>query len=184
MRIGYARVSTSDQKLDLQIDALQAAGCDDIFEDKASGAGIQRTGLNAALAALQPGDTLVVWKLDRLGRSVKDLVTLLSDLQDRGVDFKSLQDSIDTNSSMGRFFVYVLAAFGEMERDLLKERTLAGVQAARSRGRFAGRPRKMTKDKISVAVKLRDEGTPIRDIAHALGVSDPTVYRILADARA
>jgi DNA invertase Pin-like site-specific DNA recombinase len=177
MLIGYARVSTQDQNLDLQIDALTKAGCKKLFDDKISGSSKERPGLTKALEMLREGDTLVVWKLDRLGRSVKNLVDLVSDLHKQGVQFKSLTDAIDTGTPSGRFFFHVMASLAEMERELTVERTRAGLEVARKLGRKGGRKRKMTDSKIESAKKLLANGVPPCDVAHNLGVSVPTLYR-------
>lgn len=177
MLIGYARVSTTDQNLDLQIDALTKAGCDKIFDDKISGSRAERPGLARAMELLRKDDTLVVWKLDRLGRSVKNLVDLVADLQKQGIHFKSLTDSIDTGTPSGRFFFHVMASLAEMERELTAERTRAGLEVARQLGRKGGRKRQMTDSKIESAKKLLANGIPPRDVAANLGVSVPTLYR-------
>jgi len=177
MLIGYARVSTLDQHLDLQIDALSKAGCSRLFEDKMSGSRAERPGLAKALEMLREGDTLVVWKLDRLGRSVKHLVDLVGQLHQQGVQFKSLTDAIDTGTPSGRFFFHVMASLAEMERELTTERTRAGLEVARQLGRKGGRKRKMTDSKIASAKKLLANGVPPRDVAKNLGVSVPTLYR-------
>jgi DNA invertase Pin-like site-specific DNA recombinase len=177
MLIGYARVSTQDQNLTLQIDALTKAGCEKIFEDKGSGTRAKRPGLTKALELMRTGDTLVVWKLDRLGRSVKHLVDLVAGLQKQGVQFKSLTDAIDTGTPSGRFFFHVMASLAEMERELTVERTRAGLEMARQLGRKGGRKRLMTDSKILSAKKLLANGVPPRDVAKNLGVSVPTLYR-------
>jgi len=177
MLIGYARVSTQDQNLDLQTEALHKAGCKKIFEDRASGNRAERPGLAQARESLREGDTLVVWKLDRLGRSVKHLVDLVGELQKKGVQFKSLTDSIDTGTASGRFFFHVMASLAEMERELIVERTRAGLEVARQLGRKGGRKRQMTDSKIKSAKKLLASGVPPRDVAGNLGVSIPTLYR-------
>lgn len=177
MFIGYARVSTQDQNLALQHDALKKAGCEKIFGDKTSGSRSERPGLNNILEILRKGDTLVVWKLDRLGRSVKHLVNLVGDLAKQGIHFKSLTDSIDTSTPSGRFFFHVMASLAEMERELTVERTRAGLEIARKLGRKGGRSRKMTDSKIGSAKKLLANGVPPRDVAKNLGVSVPTLYR-------
>ena len=177
MLIGYARVSTQDQNLDLQVDALIKAGCQKIFDDKISGSRSERAGLAKALEMLRDGDTLVVWKLDRLGRSVKNLVDLVGELQNQGIQFKSLTDAIDTSTPSGRFFFHVMASLAEMERELTVERTRAGLEVARQLGRKGGRSRKMTDSKIESAKKLLANGVPPRDVAKNLGVSVPTLYR-------
>lgn len=177
MLIGYARVSTQDQNLDLQIDALTKAGCKKVFEDKISGSRAERPGLTKTLEMLRDGDTLVVWKLDRLGRSVKNLVDLVGELHRHGVQFKSLTDAIDTGTPSGRFFFHVMASLAEMERELTIERTRAGLEVARQLGRKGGRKRQMTDSKIESAKKLLTNGVPPRDVAKNLGVSVPTLYR-------
>lgn len=182
MLIGYARVSTQDQNLALQREALTQAGCEKILEDRLSGSRAERPGLTQALGELRAGDTLVVWKLDRLGRSVRNLIDLVSGLQDRGVQFRSLTDAIDTGTTSGRFFFHVMASLAEMERDLTIERTRAGLEAARKLGRKPGRKRRMTESKIASARKLLDNGTPRREVAEHLGVSLPTLYRWIPGA--
>ncbi len=177
--IGYARVSTQDQNLELQAEALAKAGCKKIFEDRASGSRAERLGLAQARENLRAGDTLVVWKLDRLGRSVKQLVDLVGQLQKEGVQFKSLTDSIDTDTPSGRFFFHVMASLAEMERELIVERTRAGLDVARQLGRTGGRKRLMTDGKVKAARKLLSSGVPARDVASNLGVSVPTLYRWL-----
>ena len=177
MLIGYARVSTHDQNLELQREALTKAGCRKIFEDKVSGTRAERPGLVRALEILREDDTLVVWKLDRLGRSVKQLVDLVGDLHKQGIQFKSLTDAIDTGSPSGRFFFHVMASLAEMERKLTVERTRAGLEVARQLGRKGGRKPKMTNSKIESARKLLARGIPPRDVAKNLGVSIPTLHR-------
>ena len=177
MLIGYARVSTQDQNLDLQSEALTKAGCEKIFNDKISGSRAERPGLTKALEMLREGDTLVVWKLDRLGRSVKNLVDLVGELHQQGIQFKSLTDAIDTGTPSGRFFFHVMASLAEMERELTVERTRAGLEVARQLGRKGGRRRQMTESKIESAKKLLASGIPPRDVATNLGISVPTLYR-------
>ena len=184
MPIGYVRVSTEDQNLTLQLDALKQNGCVRVFTDKIGGARAERPGLNEALSHLRGGDTLVVWKLDRLGRSVKGLVDLVNTLEERGVHFRSLTDGIDTKTPAGRFFFHIMASLAQMERELVIERTRAGLAAARKLGRIGGRKRRMTDTKIKAARRLLTGGTPPRDVAENLGVSVPTLYRWLpASAR-
>ncbi|MFD1211158.1 recombinase family protein [Arthrobacter sp. GCM10027362] len=178
-RIGYARVSGRDQKLDLQRRALRDAECDRIFEDTASGAKSQREQLSRALDNLREGDTLVVWKLDRLGRSVKDLIGFVGELSSRGIGFVSLTESIDTTTASGRFFFHVMASLAQMERELMIERTQAGLVAAREQGRFGGRKRLMDASKVTAARKLLAQGMPAKEVASNLGVSVPTLYRWL-----
>lgn len=177
MLIGYARVSTKDQNLELQHQALIHAGCEKVFDDKMSGTRAERPGLASALAMLREGDILVVWKLDRLGRSVKHLVDLVGALHRQGVQFKSLTDSIDTSTPAGRFFFHVMASLAEMERELMVERTCAGLEAARLLGRKGGRKRQMTDSKVASAKQLLTSGVPPKEVARNLGVSLPTLYR-------
>jgi DNA invertase Pin-like site-specific DNA recombinase len=178
MLIGYARVSTQDQNLELQRKALIDAGCEKIFDDKVSGSRSERPGLAQALGILREGDILVVWKLDRLGRSVKHLVDLVGELREQGIQFRSLTDSIDTATPSGRFFFHVMASLAEMERELTVERTRAGLEVARSLGRIGGRKRRMTDSKIESAKKLLASGVPPREVAlHWLTTSLPTLYR-------
>jgi DNA invertase Pin-like site-specific DNA recombinase len=154
MIVGYARVSTSDQTLDLQKDALRAAGCKQIFEDILSGSRADRPGLAEALRFVRPGDTLVVWKLDRLSRSLRHMLELAALLQERGVAFKSLQDQIDTTTSIGKFFFHLMGAIAELERDIVRERTQAGLAAARARGRHGGRRNVLTPRQIATGQSL------------------------------
>jgi DNA invertase Pin-like site-specific DNA recombinase len=179
MLIGYARVSTQDQNLDLQIDALTNAGCKKIFHEKTSGSRAERPEFSKTLGAMREGDTLVVWKLDRLGRSVKNLVDLVGELHKQGIQFKSLTDSIDTGTPSGRFFFHVMASLAQMERELTVERTRAGLETARKLGRKGGRKRRMTDSKIESAKRLLANGMPPRDVALNLSVSIPTLYRWL-----
>lgn len=177
MLIGYARVSTEDQNLQLQLQALNDAGCERIFSDKKSGTQTLRKGLEDALSHLRTGDTLVVWKLDRLGRTVKQLVDLVTELELKAINFKSLSDNIDTISSAGRFFFHVMASLAQMERELIVERTKAGLAAARKLGRTGGRRRIMTDSKIKSAKKLLKTGMLPKDVADDLGISLATLYR-------
>ena len=178
MMIGYARVSTEDQNLDLQRDAL--AGAEKIFEDRASGARDDRPGLADALSHLRKGDCLVVWRLDRLGRSMRSLIDFVENLRERGIDFRSINEGIDTTSAAGRFFFHVLAALAQMERELIRERTNAGLAAARARGRKGGRRPKLSAKQIAHARKLlEDRNTTIKDVAATFGVNRATIYRAL-----
>ena len=177
MFIGYARVSSTDQNPGLQRNALEKAGCEKIFEDKVSGARADRPGLGQAMDLLREGDTLVVWKLDRLGCGIKQLVDLINDLHGKGIQFKSTTDAIDTGTASGRFFFHVMASLAEMVRELTMERTRKGLEAARRLGRKGGRKRQMTDSKIESAKKMLANGVPPRDVAHHLGVSIPTLYR-------
>lgn len=178
--LGYARVSTGDQDAALQQDALKAAGCYRIFTDTASGSLESRPELTKVLDQLRPGDTLVVWRLDRLGRSIRHLIDQLAALQERGIGFRSLQEAIDTTSSGGRLVFHVFAALAEFERDLIRERTNAGLQAARARGRVGGRPPLLTKDKLRTARRMYEQkDMTVAKIGEVLGVSRTTVYRAL-----
>lgn len=184
MRIGYARVSTEDQNLALQTDALEKGGCDRLFTDKASGSRADRPGLKEALSHLRAGDTFVVWKLDRLGRGVKGLVDLVTDLEAKQIHFQSLTDKIDTSTPAGRFFFHVMASLAQMERELIIERTRVGLEAARRKGRVGGRKRRMTESKVESARHLLANGAAPGEVAQNLGVSVPTLYRWLpASAR-
>jgi DNA invertase Pin-like site-specific DNA recombinase len=177
MLIGYARVSTLDQNLDLQLDALTAAGCEKIFTDKMSGANA-RPGLDEALSFLRPGDLLVVWKLDRLGRRTVQLLQLIEALNARGIGFKSLSNAIDTTTPEGMFIYRISSSFAELERHLARERTMAGLQAARARGRKGGRRPRLTPDQAKLATKMLDDPTNrVNDILAAFHVPRSTLYR-------
>src|SRR5271165_4972179 len=178
MLIGYARVSTSDQTLALQLDALTKAGCAKIFTDTASGAQTERPGLNQALSYVRPGDTLVVWRLDRLGRSLKDLIERITELQSRNIGFKSLTEAIDTTTSGGKLIFHIFGALAEFERELIRERTQAGLSAARARGRTGGRPKALSGQKVVMAQKLyRDKSNSIGEICKTLNIARATLYR-------
>ena len=177
MYVGYARVSTTEQNLDLQVEALQKADCKKVYEDYVSGSRNERPGLQKALEQLREGDTFVVWKLDRLGRNVKGLIEFIAQLEKNNIHFKSLTDHIDTSTPTGRFFFHIMASLAQMERETIIERTRAGLDAARSRGRVGGRKRRMTVSKIESAKQLLTSGVPPREVASNLGVSIPTLYR-------
>lgn len=180
MRYGYARVSTSDgrQTLDLQLDALRAAGCTKIFEDRMSGVRSDRPGLRSLMEVAQAGDSVVVYKLDRLGRSVQGLLSAVIELQNRGVAFVSLTEAIDTTTPSGRFLMTVMAALAAMERDLIIERTRAGLAAARSRGRVGGRPSKLSDEQIRMARQLlEDPANSVASICRSLSIGKATFYR-------
>jgi DNA invertase Pin-like site-specific DNA recombinase len=179
MLFGYARVSTTDQDLALQRDALTAAGCERIFTDTIIGTSTERTGLAKALAALSAGDTLIVCKLDRLGRSVAHLVQLIADLGAREVAFRSLSDPIDTASAGGRLILHIMGALAEFERSLIVERTQAGLKAAKRRGRKLGRPVKLSKAQIAHARALLASGADGRTVASSFGVARSTLYAAL-----
>ena len=182
MLIGYARVSTQDQNLNLQIDALKQAGCQKIYDDKISGTKDNRPGLEKALNDLRAGDTLVVWKLDRLGRTLKGLIHLVTDLNEKDIEFKSLKESIDTGASTGKLIFHIFGALAEFERDIIVERTKAGLEAARARGRRGGRKKKLTPAKIELAKKLHaDKTQSIQDICDMLDISRMTLHRYVID---
>lgn len=172
MKIGYIRVSTQEQNKSLQRDALKKAGCEKYFSDTMTGVKFERKGLEKALAFLRPEDTLVVWKLDRLGRSLKDLIETLNLLSERGVDFLSLTENIDTSTPGGKLIFHLMGALAEFERDLIRERTLAGLAAARARGRIGGRPRKASDGKVALARRLyQDSDHSIAEICSMLELS-------------
>lgn len=177
MLIGYVRVSTNDQNTALQRNALESAGCELIFEDKMSGKNSERPGLKKVLRTLSAGYTLVVWKLDRLGLSMRHLVVLVEELRDRGINFRSLTDSIDTSTPMGRFFFHVMGALAEMERELIVERTRAGLAAARAEGRVGGRRSKLTDEQWAQAGRLIAAGEPRQRVAIIYDVWVSTLYK-------
>lgn len=179
MRVGYARVSTQDQKLDLQRQALQVAGCDLIFEDHISGTRAKRPGLDKLLAKLAPGVVVVVWRLDRLGRSLSHLVEVLKVIESKGAGFVSLNEAIDTTSASGRLVFHMMAALAEFERSLIVERTQAGLAAAKARGAKLGRRRKLTPKQVAHGRALLDAGETGHAVAQSLGVSRATLYRAL-----
>lgn len=180
MLIGYVRVSTSDQNLDLQLDALKQVGCDKIYKDIASGAKDDRIGLAEVLNYIRKGDTLVVWRLDRLGRSLRHFIDTINQINDQGSYFRSLQESIDTSTSGGKLIFHIFGALAEFERDIIRDRTKAGIEAARKRGKFGGRPKKMDGKKLALAKTLMaDKSNSINDICEILHVSKATLYRCL-----
>ena len=180
MKIGYARVSTTDQNLSVQIDGLEKEGCVKIYKEKLSGVKKDRPELQKLLAELRPGDTLVVWKLDRLGRTVKQLLDLIENLKGQGIHFKSIKDKIDTTTATGTFFFHIMASFAQLERELILERTMAGLNAARARGRFGGRPLVHNNDKKEMAYEMymKNEKT-VQEIADALDMGRVTIYRYI-----
>jgi DNA invertase Pin-like site-specific DNA recombinase len=178
MLIGYARVSTHDQTLNLQLDSLKNAGCEQIFTDQISGTKAERPGLQEAFSHLSAGDTLVVWRLDRLGRSLRHLIDTITHLQEQGIGFKSVQENIDTTSSGGKLIFHIFGSLAEFERDLIRERTTAGLEAARSRGRVGGRPRTLDEKKAAIAHALYNERKhAVSEICQTLGISRATLYR-------
>lgn len=180
MLIGYARVSTDDQNLDLQQDALKKAGCERIYEDRLTGAKADRPGLKRTLEDARKGDTIVVWRLDRLSRSLKDLIEIVALLEAKGTGLKSLQESIDTTVSSGKLVFHIFGALAEFERNLIRERTQAGLVAARARGRKGGRPKALNQDKQALAVKLYGEKKhTIEQICKMMSISKPTLYKYI-----
>jgi DNA invertase Pin-like site-specific DNA recombinase len=180
MLIGYARISTDDQKLDLQKDALTQAGCSRIYEDCVSGSKSDRPGLIKALVAARTGDTLIVWRLDRLARSLEDLIEIMGVLADKGIELQSLAEAITTASSTGKLIFHIFGALAEFERALIRERTQAGLQAARARGRKGGRPKALNPQKRQLAIKLYNERQhTIKEICSLMGISKPTLYKYL-----
>jgi DNA invertase Pin-like site-specific DNA recombinase len=180
MLIGYARVSTYEQTLNLQQDALTTAGCNKIFTDTASGAKAERKGLDEALNYVRKGDTLVVWRLDRLGRSLPHLIATMTNLEGRGIGFKSLTENIDTTTSGGKLIFHIFGALAEFERNLIRERTQAGLAAARERGRIGGRPKALTGKRLSIAQSLYDDPkNSIPEICRTLKISKVTLYRYI-----
>ena len=176
--VGYARVSTADQAAHLQTDALHDAGCERVFEEVASGAKTDRPALRDAIDYVRDGDVLAVWRLDRFGRSLKDLIHNVGELRDKGVGFRSLTEGIDTTTPTGTLVFHIFGALAEFERELIRERTHAGLRAARARGRKGGRKPKMTRRKVEAASKLlADPETSIEDICETIGVSRATLYR-------
>lgn len=184
MKIGYARVSTTDQYLRMQEDALKSAGCEEIFTDVASGAKTQRPGLDKALEYVREGDTLVVWKLDRLGRSIQHLIQLITSLNERKIGFKSLQENIDTSTSGGKLIFHMFSALAEFERDLIQERTQAGLKAARARGKMGGRPPLLDNRQINRMIEMYDEQkNTVAEICKIYDISRPSFYNYLKKNR-
>ena len=183
MKIGYARVSTFQQNLDLQLDALKKEGCEKIYTEKASGAKAERPELQDLLDNLRKGDVVVVWKLDRLGRSLKHLVELVEQLTEKGVGLKSLNDPIDTSTSHGKLVFNIFASLAEFERDIIRERTMAGLSAARARGRVGGRPKGLSEEaqKTAMAAEIlyKEQELSVADICKKLDISKSTLYRYL-----
>ena len=184
MLIGYARVSMQDQNLDLQRDALNKNGCEKIFVDQVTGAKSSRPGLDRAMDALRKGDTLVVWRLDRLGRSLKHLIEFVGNLEEKNISFKSLQESIDTTTSGGKLIFHIFGALAEFERNLIRERTYAGLTAARARGRTGGRPKALNTQKRKLAIKLYTEKVhTVNQVCKIMGISKMTLYRYIEDEK-
>ena len=177
---GYARVSTGSQNLDHQLDALKSAGCDRIYTDQISGSIKERPGLDQLLEDIEPGDKVKVLRLDRLGRSMKDLLDIVNHFQDKNIEFISITESITTDSVNGRFFFHLAAALSEMEKELLRSRTKMGLEAARRRGRFGGRPKVINKDLILKITKMLNSNFSVTEIAKTLSISRSTIYRALS----
>lgn len=184
MNIGYARTSTTDQNTDLQIDALNDADCIKVFQEKASGAQRDRPELKAALEYAREGDTIVVWKLDRLARSIKQLIETIENLEERNIGFRSLTENIDTTTNGGKLIFHIFAALAEFERGIIRERTVAGLEAAKARGKIGGRPPALNSDDINVArTLLADSEITVKEVAQRLGVSVSTLYKHIPAAK-
>lgn len=184
MKVGYARVSTADQHLRMQEDALKSAGCEEVYTDVVSGVKSQRPGLDKALSFLREGDTLVVWKLDRLGRSIQHLIQAVNDLQEKKISFKSLQENIDTATSGGKLIFHIFSALAEFERDLIRERTEAGLKAARARGKMGGRPPLLDTRQINRMLEMYDEQkNTVAEICKIYSISRPSFYNYLNNRR-
>lgn len=182
MLIGYARVSTDDQNLDLQYDALKKADCEKFYDDKITGAKIERPGLDAAIDYARNGDVIVVWRLDRLSRSLKDIIDVVARLDSKGIGLKSLHESIDTTTSSGKLIFHIFGALAEFERNLIRERTHAGLKAARARGKMGGRPKKLTPDKVKLVNELyKEKQRSIKQICDLIGISKPTLFKYVTD---
>ncbi|WP_397474934.1 recombinase family protein [Pusillimonas sp.] len=183
-QIGYARVSTRDQNLDMQRDELLRAGAETIYEDHASGKSADRPELEHCLKALRTGDTLTVWRLDRLGRSLHDLVNIVTDLERRGISFRSLKEAIDTQGPAGKLVFHMFAALAQFEREIIAERTVAGLAAARARGRCGGRPHRLSPTQRKIALTMMNAGEiSVADISKHFGVSRSTLYNIVSESR-
>ncbi len=182
MKIGYARVSTHDQNLDLQKDALEKAGCKKLFVDEVSGTVAKREGLEKAKEILREGDVLIVWRLDRLGRSIRDLIDWVTQLEDAGIGFKSLQESIDTTTSSGKLVFHIFAALAEFERNLIRERTNAGLAAARARGRLGGRKKSLNAKERKRAVEMYErKNQTVKQICEMMNITKPTLYAYIRE---
>ena len=182
MKIGYARVSTHDQNLDLQKDALEKAGCEKIFVDEVSGTVAKREGLEKAKEILRENDVLIVWRLDRLGRSIRDLIDWVTNLEEKGIGFKSLQESIDTTTSSGKLVFHIFAALAEFERNLIRERTKAGLEAARARGRLGGRKKSLNAKERKQAVELyHRKNHTVQKVCEMMNITKPTLYAYIRE---
>lgn len=182
MRVGYIRVSTIDQNKSMQVDALEAAGCEKIFSDSVSGATADRPGLDELIKFVRSGDCVVVWKVDRLGRSLKDLLEIIDGLKEKNVSFVSITDGFDTNTTTGNLFFQIMAVLAEYERNLIRERTRAGLDAARARGRTGGRKKKLSTDQVSTLKKMYESKEhSLREICDLFNISKPTLYRYVEE---
>lgn len=184
MKIGYVRVSTLEQNYELQEDALNEVGCEKIIYDKVSGSSSERPGLNELKSFIREGDTLIVWRLDRLGRSLKDLIDWIKYFEERDIAFESLHESINTKSSVGKLVFHLFGALAEFERNLISERTQAGLKAARARGRIGGRPKSLNDNKIKLLNTLyKGKEHSIAEICELMGISKPTLYKYVRDSQ-
>lgn len=179
MKFGYARVSSDRQKLFLQVDALQEYGVDEIITDKVTGTKIIRKGLDELLLKLRKGDTLVVWKLDRLGRTMFQLVNLLNDFKEKEINFVSIKENIDTSTTMGKFLFHIMAAMSEMEREVINDRVRSGLESAKARGRKGGRKKAHSDDKIKIMLRMNKDGYSKKEICESMNVSRTTLYRYI-----
>src|SRR6056297_344156 len=179
MKFGYARISTGKQNLFLQVDALKEYGVDEIITDKITGAKISRKGLDELLLKLRKGDTLVVWKLDRLGRTMFQLVNLLNDFKEKEINFVSIKENIDTSTTMGKFLFHIMAAMAEMEREVINDRVKSGLESAKARGRKGGRKKAHSEDKIKTMLKMNADGYSKKEICESMNVSRTTLYRYI-----
>lgn len=184
MTVGYARISTGDQNVDLQVDALKQVGCSKIFEETASGANKNRPRLAEAISFLKSGDTLVVWKLDRMARSLSQLIDTIDRIHAKSCGFRSITESIDTTTASGRLTFHIIGALAEFERNIIRERTIAGLRAAAARGRKGGRPKALNGDNLKIAeALLRDGLLTVRDVAKQVGISPATLYKYFPHPR-
>lgn len=181
MKFGYARVSTKNQNLQMQIDELNKFGVDEIITDKISGTKVNRKGLDELIVKLRKGDTLVVYKLDRLGRTMHQLVNLLNNFQEKGINFVSIKDGIDTSTTMGRFLFNIFGAMAEMEREVIRDRTISGLESAKSRGREGGRKKAHTEQQIKAMLEMIDNGRTKKEVCETMNVSRTTLYRYIKD---
>jgi DNA invertase Pin-like site-specific DNA recombinase len=184
MKIGYARVSTIDQNLDLQLDALKQAGCETIFTDKITGTKFDRPQLGELKKILRSGDTVIVWKMDRMGRGLRDMIILMKEFEDKGVGFKSITEGIDTTTNTGKLVFHIFASLAEFERNLIVERTKAGLKAGRARGKVGGRPRKLSEEQRELLRKMHADITiPLSTITETFGISKQMIYQVVNEGK-